>query len=104
AAANGRPFDIRVMVQKSNEGVWKSTALFTKIGRPGKVATNYHQGGDIGYFQQTLAKAGLSSDRLKRKEAELKRLGRRVGRVFDRHGGGFRELGLDVALDGKGDA
>lgn len=45
AKTKGRPFDIRVMVQKTNQGKWVSTGLFTKIGRPGKVATNYNQGG-----------------------------------------------------------
>jgi len=102
AAVNGSAFDIRVMVQKPNNGVWKSTALFTKIGKPGKVTTNYHQGGKLGYFQSTLSRAGFSKASIERKEAELKRLGESVGRIFDRNGNGFRELGLDVALDNKG--
>lgn len=102
AAVKGRPFDIRVMVQKSNGGVWKSTAIFTKIGVPGKVATNYHQGGELGYFRQTLSKAGFSKNTIDRKEKELKNLGKSVGQLFDKHSSGFRELGLDVALDKKG--
>lgn len=102
AKSNGNPFDTRVMVQKTNAGRWVSTALFTKIGRPGKVATNYKQGGRIGYFRPTMAGAGFGSNRIGQKESELKQLGRRVGRVFDRHGKGFRELGLDVALDSSG--
>ncbi|MCA0756883.1 YheC/YheD family protein [Paenibacillus sp. N4] len=104
ATVKGRPFDIRVMVQKSNAGSWKSTAMCTKIGRPGKVATNYHQGGEVGYFWQTLSGAGFGKAAVKRKEQELKKLGEDVGRVFDRHAKGFRELGLDVALDDKGNA
>lgn len=102
AAANGRPFDIRVMVQKTESGVWKSTALFTKIGSPGKVATNYHQGGQLGYFKPTMSKAGFGQGMIERKEEELKRLGEAVGRIFDKHSSGFRELGLDVALDDAG--
>ncbi|MEV5029252.1 YheC/YheD family protein [Paenibacillus sp. LPE1-1-1.1] len=102
AAVKGRPFDIRVMVQKSNGGVWKSTAIFTKIGVSGKVATNYHQGGELGYFRQTLSKAGFSKNTIDRKENELKNLGKSVGQLFDKHSSGFRELGLDVALDKKG--
>ncbi|MDQ8736228.1 YheC/YheD family protein [Paenibacillus sp. LHD-38] len=104
ATANGRPFDIRVMVQKSNNGVWKSTAIFTKVGMPGKVATNYHQGGDLGYFNKTLSKAGFSKTSSERKEKDLKKLGKSVGQIFDKHSSGFRELGLDVALDNKGNA
>lgn len=104
AKTNGNPFDIRVMVQKTDSGKWVSTALFTKIGRPGKVATNYNQGGRIGYFAPTMAGAGFGSARIKSKETELKRLGRQVGRAFDRHGKGFRELGLDIALEDGGRA
>ncbi|WP_245850894.1 YheC/YheD family protein [Paenibacillus herberti] len=104
ATASGRPFDIRVMVQKANTGAWKSTGVFTKIGRPGKVATNYNQGGTIGYFPQTMLKAGFSKETIQKKDQELRRLGEAVGRKFDRHSSGFRELGLDVALDGSGRA
>jgi glutathione synthase/RimK-type ligase-like ATP-grasp enzyme len=102
AKTNGRPFDIRVMVQKKNDGKWVSTALFTKIGRSGKVATNYNQGGKIGYFRPTLLAAGYNEASARRKELKLKRMGVSVGQCFDRHRKGFRELGLDVALDSKG--
>ncbi|MFD0672184.1 YheC/YheD family protein [Cohnella sp. GCM10027633] len=102
AKTGGRPFDIRVMVQKSNEGDWVSTAMFAKIGRPGKIATNYNQGGKIGRLRSTLRGAGYGNGRIDKKEAELKRLGRSVGRLFDRRISGFKELGLDVALDGTG--
>jgi hypothetical protein len=101
ATAGGRKFDIRVVVQKSSGGSWKSTALFTKLGKPGKVTTNYHQGGRLGSFRTTLARAGYGSSSIHEKEAQLKRLGRSVGKVFSGHASGFRELGLDVALDNK---
>ncbi|SFA74351.1 YheC/D like ATP-grasp [Cohnella sp. OV330] len=102
AKTRGRPFDIRVMVQKTNAQAWRSSALFTKIGISGKVATNYHQGGRLGKFRQTLSGAGFGSDAIRRKERELKRLGVSVGKLFDRRKRGFRELGLDVALDRSG--
>ncbi len=102
AKTNGRPFDIRVMVQKTNDGKWVSTALFTKIGRSGKVATNYNQGGKIGYFRSTLLGAGYHAAAITRKEAKLKQMGVTVGHCFDRHMKGLRELGLDVALDTEG--
>jgi glutathione synthase/RimK-type ligase-like ATP-grasp enzyme len=102
ARTKGRPFDIRVMVQKTNNGAWVSTAIFTKIGKQGKVATNYNQGGKIGYFQPTMAGAGYDNETIQRSEADLKQLGVTVGKKLDRHIKGFRELGLDVALDSEG--
>ncbi|MFC5451033.1 YheC/YheD family protein [Paenibacillus aestuarii] len=102
AKTTGKPFDIRVMVQKTNKGKWISTAICTKIGKPGKVATNYHQGGKLGYLRQTLVGAGYKHASILRKEAALKRLGIAVGKSFDLNRRGFRELGLDVALDTEG--
>jgi glutathione synthase/RimK-type ligase-like ATP-grasp enzyme len=102
AKTNGKPFDIRVMVQKTNKGTWKSTAIFTKIGKPGKVATNYNQGGKLGFLASTLSGSGYSSSRIGKIRSRLERMGVAAGRCFDRHRNGFRELGLDVALDPDG--
>ncbi len=104
AKCNGKPFDIRVMVQKTKPGAWVSTALFTKVGNPKKVATNYNQGGTIKTFHKTMNGANFSSTFTPQLESELKRLGVAVGHNFDRHYRGFHELGLDVAVDSKGKA
>ncbi|WP_068781204.1 YheC/YheD family protein [Paenibacillus sp. GM2] len=102
AKSKGKPFDIRVMVQKTRFGDWVSTALFTKVGNPKKVATNYNQGGTIGTFSKTMNGADFNSIFTPQLESELKRMGVAVGRNFDRHHQGFQELGLDVAVDSKG--
>lgn len=102
AKSKGKPFDIRVMVQKTSLGNWVSTALFTKVGKPNKVATNYNQGGTIGTFSKTMNGADFSTIFTPQLESELKRLGIAVGKNFDRHHKGFQELGLDVAVDSKG--
>jgi Glutathione synthase/Ribosomal protein S6 modification enzyme (glutaminyl transferase) len=101
ASVKGRPFDIRVMVQKTG-GVWTSTAIFLKIGKAGSVATNYSQGGKIGFLRQTLREAGYEEESIKRIRKDLEQLGVNVGQQFDKHYKGFRELGLDVALDNQG--
>lgn len=104
AKSNGKPFDVRVMVQKTNQGTWISTALFTKVGNPKKVATNYNQGGTIGTFTKTMRAANFSSAFTPQLEMDLKKLGVAVGKNFDRHYKGFKELGLDVAVDSQGKA
>lgn len=102
AKSNGKPFDIRIMVQKTNQGKWVSTVLFTKVGNPNKVATNYNQGGSIGTFHKTMRGAGFDAAFISQAEAELKGMGVAAGYNFDRHYRGFNELGLDVALDSSG--
>ncbi|MCR8643472.1 YheC/YheD family protein [Paenibacillus sp. N1-5-1-14] len=102
ARTNGKPFDIRVMVQKTNRGNWVSSAIFTKIGERNKVTTNYNQGGAIGYFNETMAGAGYDTLKIQQLEQQLKQLGVAVGNNFEHHVEGFRELGLDVAIGPKG--
>ena len=102
AKSKGKPFDIRVMVQKTNKGSWVSPGLFTKVGNPNKVATNYNQGGSVGYFHKTMAGAGYDDHSIQLMESKLKELGISVGHNFDRNYKGFKELGLDVALDSNG--
>jgi len=99
AKTNVRPFDIRVMVQKTKKGKWKTTALVCKVGQPGKVVTNYHQGGESRLINSTLKNAGYNNEKTKEYKKKLRHLGVRVARTFSRHNKGFKELGLDVALD-----
>ncbi|WP_426451644.1 YheC/YheD family protein [Paenibacillus sp. S-38] len=97
--SRGRPFDLRVMVQKTRSGRWLSTGIFAKLGRPGKVVNNYNQGGRIELLPEVLKGAGIPKGRRVRMKWQLKRMGTKAGRCFDRHRKGFRELGLDVAID-----
>lgn len=102
AQTKGKPFDIRVMMQRDSEGHWKPTAIFCKVGRQGKVATNYNQGGHIEFIEKALAGAGYSSEAQSTMLNELRQLGLLVSKVFSSHNSGFKELGLDVALDQYG--
>ncbi|WP_058301638.1 YheC/YheD family protein [Gorillibacterium timonense] len=43
--AKGRPFDIRVMVQRGDDGKWLHTGTIARIARPKLIVTNYHRGG-----------------------------------------------------------
>ncbi|MFD2614276.1 YheC/YheD family protein [Paenibacillus gansuensis] len=102
AKVHGRSFDIRVMMQKTNYGNWINSGLFTKIGHPGKVATNYNQGGTVGTVEAALSGAGFRRAAVRHKKAQLRQLGVAAGKVFSRKHRRFRELGLDVAMTPKG--
>lgn len=99
AKSNGQPFDIRVMMQRDKNNLWSCTAIFCKIGKAGKVATNYHQGGHLQFLDKTLENAGFSPIEIEQTKANLKKLGYKVAKVFSSKSKGFKELGLDVALD-----
>lgn len=101
AKSNGKPFDIRVMVQKTKDGSWKPTALFCKVGHSGKVTTNYNQGGSLQFINSTLEGAGFDASKRTKIKADLRKLGLFVAKVFNKRSKGFKELGLDVAIDSK---
>lgn len=100
--SGGRPFDIRVTLQKARKGHWVPTVMFVKLGKPGKVVTNYHSGGKLALVGPTLRRAGFASSRIGRYKRQLKVLGMRTARCFNRRSSRFKELGLDVALDRDG--
>ncbi|QHW32086.1 YheC/YheD family protein [Paenibacillus rhizovicinus] len=100
--SGGRPFDLRMMMQKTKAGKWVPSLLFVKLGKPNKVVTNYHQGGKLAYVEQTLRRTGCSAPQIERYKKRLKKLGMQTARCFDRRSKKFKELGLDIALDRKG--
>jgi len=101
ALTGGSPFDLRVMTQKDG-GSWVTTALFAKIGKKGNVVTNYHSGGRVAAFKEAMKGAGYSDSSIGEAYRRLGFLGEAAGACFDRHLDGFREIGLDVAIDKEG--
>jgi len=99
--SGGRPFDIRVTMQKAGRS-WVATVMFVKLGKPGKVVTNYHSGGRLALIDPTLRRAGFSASRIGKYERQLKGMGMQTARCFNRRSSRFKELGLDVALDREG--
>ncbi|WP_219834826.1 YheC/YheD family protein [Paenibacillus sp. R14(2021)] len=100
--ARGRPFDVRVTMQRAGSGKWIPTVLFVKLGKPNKVVTNYHQGGKLTLLETTLRRSGCSPAQIDRYRQRLETLGRQTARCFDRRSMRFKELGLDVAIDRSG--
>ncbi|RAP74206.1 YheC/YheD family protein [Paenibacillus montanisoli] len=101
-ACRGRPFDLRMTMQKTAKGRWVPTVMFVKLGKPGKVVTNYHQGGKLALVDGTLRRAGYTQARTNGYKRLMKMLGMRTARCFDRRSKRFYELGLDIALDRSG--
>jgi glutathione synthase/RimK-type ligase-like ATP-grasp enzyme len=87
----GNPFDLRIMIQKPKK-VWIPSAIFSKVGKPGKVVTNYHQGGRLATLKNTLKGANFSPSQIKETENRLKQLSLDVGHCFDKHRRNFRNL------------
>ncbi|RXZ82793.1 YheC/YheD family protein [Paenibacillaceae bacterium] len=93
----GRPFDLRVMVQTNPAGVWEVTGIAARIAHRGKVVTNGSQGGTIHELDE-LEPFKAAPEFIERLQAALQEIGLRSARQMRRSYPAIREVGLDIAL------
>ncbi|WP_042198243.1 YheC/YheD family protein [Paenibacillus camerounensis] len=93
-----RPFDLRVLTQKTPSGGWETTGMLGRVAAPQKVVTNYHNGGSI-FSVEDLFKEHMSPGEMAGMIQQLKSLGVRIGAQLETAYPGLKEIGLDVALD-----
>lgn len=96
----GRPFDLRVSVQRGVNGEWQMTGIVGKVARQGAFLTNMAQGG------QTFPLPHLLSEYPYLDEKEVTRqiasLSLRIADCLSRHLPGLADLGLDIGLTEEG--
>jgi len=97
----GRPFDVRILMQRTTGGAWALTKMFSRIAAPGRFTANLTRGGQG-------CRIGLLLRRVygRRHGALLKALrdaGFELAREIERTvPGTVGELGLDLGLDRRG--
>jgi len=96
----GRPFDLRIMVQRNSRHEWEVTGTVARLALPRKIVTNYHSGGKPMPLWDLLGSHVPKADR-PGYEKRLNRLALQasshVGAYFPR----FRAYGVDVGIDEK---
>lgn len=97
-AYGGRPFDIRVMVQRNPQGKWEATGLAGRVAHPQKVVTNGSQGGTI-YPVEVLLNSCTSPEKRKALIRSMKEIGVKSARQLSTAYPGLQEIGVDIALD-----
>lgn len=99
---NGKPYDIRAMVQRKPGSAWKLTGIFAKVGRKNKIVTNYAQGGRIVLLKNLFPSLGLSLEKRRRRNRKLKNVSLAVAAALSASRSGMHEMGVDFAFDRKG--
>lgn len=97
--SNGRPFDLRMMMQRRPRGPWTCTGIFSKIGKSGKIVTNYHQGGKLDTLENTLKGFGMNESAIEDMRERLAKLGKEIAETLHSHYPGMHEMGIDVTID-----
>lgn len=96
----GRPFDIRVMVQRNSKHHWEATGIVGRVAHPQKVVTNGSQGGSI-YPVEELLKAYTTPEKCKALIQAMKEIGVKSAGQLSTSYPELKEIGVDIALDGR---
>lgn len=94
----GRPFDIRVMVQRNLQGKWEATGAAGRVAHPQKVVTNGSQGGTI-YPVEELLSVHTRPEKRSALITQLNELGVKSARQLSSAYPALNEIGVDLALD-----
>lgn len=96
---NGRPYDIRAMVQRRPGGPWTCTGFAVKVGAKHKIVTNYYQGGKLYTIQKLLKLKGYSEEERNGRIGRLTEQAEAVARFLSSKRSGMHEMGIDFAFD-----
>lgn len=94
---NGRPYDIRAMVQRKPRESWVCTGFLVKVGASNRIVTNYFQGGEIYTIQRLLKEKEYPSWKRKSRIQKLKNIAVKVSRRLSVKRSGMHEMGIDFA-------
>ncbi|MDA8351999.1 MAG: YheC/YheD family protein [Firmicutes bacterium] len=102
AVIRGRPFDIRVMLQKPG-GRWVISGMVAKVAAKGQFVTNRCKGGRPLTVERALEEVSIREKReVEEVLRELKQMSLLTAKVLGARFPGLRELGIDVGMDRRG--
>lgn len=93
-----RPFDFRVMIQRSHDGTWDCTGVAARLAHPKRAVTNGSQGGTIYTAEEILSKVTTQA-KAENIVNQMRQIGLLTASQFGSSYPAMNELGLDVAVD-----
>jgi hypothetical protein len=99
ATYKGRPYDVRVSVQRGEKGQWEVTGMVGKVAAAGRHVTNVAKGGKVMRCEELFQASGFYVETMKNSIGLIslemaKYLGKRLPHLAD--------IGLDMGVDYKG--
>ncbi|QQE75526.1 YheC/YheD family protein [Brevibacillus composti] len=103
ARVSGRPFDIRVMVQRRSGSAWVVTGMLAKVAGPGYIITNIKRsGGRVLPLRTAILRSGIRSASADHLIARLKEIAIASAKQLTTYYANQKVYGLDMALDSSG--
>jgi hypothetical protein len=101
AEIGGRPFDLRVTVQRGWGGNWQVTGLFAKLAAPGGFVSNIARGGEALSATLVLEKA-FSGETAANIRMSVGTLSLAIARCLEKDLPGLADIGLDIGITTDG--
>lgn len=95
----GRPFDLRIMVQSNPEQKWEVTGMLARVAGSRGVVTNVRHGGSVVSMDRVCRSIGMNLSQIAALRGRLRKVGLRTSSAMLRRFKRIKELGLDVGLD-----
>lgn len=101
AQREGRPFDVRVSVQRDGSGAWTVPGAVVKRAGKRSFLTNLCRGGTAHRLDETLAMI-FPPQQVRRIQSDLERVALLAAQSLERRWRGLADLGLDIGIDHTG--
>lgn len=98
---NGRPWDIRALLQKDGSGRWAATGTAARLGRTGTLTSNLHGGGEA-VRADALLWARFGKSRGERLLEAVHTISRRAASRLESGFGRYGELAFDFGIEPDG--
>ncbi|WP_019638309.1 YheC/YheD family protein [Paenibacillus fonticola] len=99
--SKGEPFDVRVLMQKNENGVWSMTGMAVRAGRKHSLTSNLHGGGTAHRALPFLTKE-LGEHTGQRAAKIIRNLSQAIPEQLESYFGRLAELGIDFGVDQSG--
>ncbi|PDO09688.1 MAG: hypothetical protein BLM47_11325 [Candidatus Reconcilbacillus cellulovorans] len=102
-SADGRPIDMRVLVQRESDGRWSITSIVARIAGNRQFVSNLARGGVMCRLREALERSDLPTERRVETVARLRKAALDVARGVEQTiSGHFAELGIDLGVEPNG--
>lgn len=99
ARYKGRPYDIRVSVQRADGGQWRVTGMVGKVARRGSHVTNVARGGSVKRCEPLFGSGGMNPTSV---SGSIKSLSLNIARYLGKRLDHLADVGLDIGVTSTG--
>lgn len=96
-----QPYDIRVLVQKNQQGDWENIGMAARVGEASNITSNLHGGGKVQSTTDLLTHE-FGKEKSKKIINQINELSRLLPPYIESIHGRLFELGLDMGVDRQG--